>query len=115
MNTLKTLSMVMLVAFGAMTAGCGQKQTASAQEAIEVSKSKGTVQEQADYLVGQAQTFLSKENYDQALVTANHILTNLDQNSKAAQDILMKARTDMQNAAQGTVNDVKKKFGNLGK
>ena len=115
MNNFKLLGIILIAAVSFGMIGCGQKPAANAQAAIEESKSKGTVQQQADYLVGQAKAFLSSKNYDQAMTVAQHVLSNLDQNSQAAKDVLMKAKEDMQKAAQGAVKDLKGAFGNMGK
>jgi hypothetical protein len=114
MNHFKLFSAVILTA-GVLLLGCGQKPAANAQQAIEDSKSKGSVQQQVDYLVGQAKAFLSKDNYTDAMTVANHVLANVDQNSKAAQEVLIKARDEMQKKGQDTVNDLKNKFGVTGK
>ena len=90
----KTTSILLtaVVMSATLLTSCAQKPAANAQEAIQQSQSKGTPQQQADYLVGQANAFLSSKNYDQAMAVANHVLTNLDQNSQAAKNILMKAK-----------------------
>jgi outer membrane PBP1 activator LpoA protein len=115
MNRVMNVSIAALFIIGTLV-GCSQKPAAeNASQAIEQSKTQGTVQQQADYLVGQAKAFLNEKNYDQAMATANHVLSNLDQNSQAAKDILVKAKEDMQKTAQVAVDDMKNKLGGLGK
>lgn len=115
MKSLKLMSVVTMLALGVMVAGCSQQKAATASEAIEQSKAQGTVEKQVDYLVGQAQAFVSSKNYDQAITVANHILANLDQNSEKAKQILEKAKADMKAVAEGAVNDMKNAIGNVGK
>ncbi len=107
----KWLAMVVVSWMLSSLIGCSPKPAANAGQAIEESKSKGTVQDQVDYLVGQGKAFINNQNYDQAIAVANHILANLDQNSQAAKEILEKAKADIQKTAQGAVQDMKNKFG----
>ena len=115
MNKIKLLCLGAALVFSLSAGGCVPKSAASAQEAIEQSKSKGSVQQQVDYLTGQANAFINNKNYDQAMAVANHILSDLDKNSDAARKILEKAKEDMHKAAQGAVDEMKKSFGNMGK
>ena len=97
------------------TYGCAQKQSANAQEAIRQSKMQASVQDQVDYLAGQAKAFINSKNFDQAITVANYILSSLDQNSQAAKDILGQAKTEMQKVARTAMSDMRNKLGNLGK
>lgn len=99
--------------FSIAVIGC-EKKAASSQEAIETSKSLKTVDEQVKYLVGQANAFINSKQFDQAITTAQHVLSNLDQNSAEAKSLLDKATEEMKKVAQGAVDDVKKKLGSFG-
>lgn len=96
-----------------VSSGC-EKKAATAQEAIDQSKAKPNVQEQVNYLAGQAKSFINSQNFDQAVTVANYILANLDQNSQAAKDILQEAKAEMQKTAQKAMDDMKNKLGTLG-
>lgn len=103
-----------LVLVGLTAAGCEQKPTAqNAQEAIDHAKTKQTIDSQVDYLADQARGFINSKEYEDAIQIANYILTNLDQDSKAARDILEKAKAQMQKTAQGAIDDVKKEMNNV--
>jgi hypothetical protein len=102
---LSVLAMVSLVA-----AGCA-KRAASSSEAIEHAKTLTVPQEQVNYLVGQAQAFLSSKNYQEAIKTAQYVLSNVDANAQAAKDVLEKATQQLKRDAEQAAGDVKKKLG----
>ena len=104
------MTVVGLIATSAMLTGCAQK-AASSSDAIQHAKALKTPQEQANYLVSQAKAFLSSKEYQEAIKIAQHVLSNIDSNSQAAQDILERAKTQLASAAQGAVKDLKKQFG----
>ena len=104
----------LFLSFGFM--GCSQgPKAANSQEAITNSKSLKTVDEQVKYLVGQANSFVNSQNFDQAINTAKYILSNVDKNSVEARKILDNATAEMKKAATGALNDMKNKLGNMGK
>ncbi len=95
-----------------MNIGCAKK-AASVNEAIQNSQAMKTVEEKANYLVKQAEAFYSSKEFQQAIETAQYILSNIDKNSQAAKDLIEKAKAQLQAAAQKAADDVKKKL--LGK
>jgi hypothetical protein len=99
---------VILTSF--MSVGCQQKAS-NAQSAIDQSKTKGTVEAQVDYLVGQANSFINSKNFDEAIATAQYILSNLDKSSNKAQGIIEQAKAELQKLAQQEVEDLKKDAG----
>ena len=105
------VAVALIVALGAV--GCAKK-AASAQEAIDNSKSLKTVEEQVKYLVGQANAFISSKQFDQAISAARYVLSSLDQNSAQAKSVIEKAQEAIKNAAQRAVADVKNKLGGFG-
>lgn len=109
-RVLLTMAVVGLITGSAIIAGCGQK-AASASEAIQQAKTRKTSQEQADYLVSQARMFLNSKEYQEAVKSAQYVLSNIDANSPAAKDLLEQAKTKLASAAQGAVKDLKKQFG----
>lgn len=98
-----------------IAAGCAQKKAANSQEAIAQSKELKTVEEQARYLVSQANQFINSKEFDQAIATAQHVLSNLDANSTEAKSIIEKAKDEMKKMAAATVADMKSKLGSFGK
>ena len=110
LRVLLSMAIVGLITGSAMVTGCAQK-AASSSEAIQHAKTLKTPQEQANYLISQAKAFLNSKQYQEAVKIAQHVLSNVDNNSQAAQDILAQAKTRLASAAQGAVQDLKKQFG----
>jgi hypothetical protein len=111
----KALLLVVIVCLSygmLLNAGC-TKKLASVSEAIQNSQALKTVQEQANYLISQAQAFYNSKEFQQAIQAAQYVLSNLDKNSQAAKDLIEKAKAQLQAAAQKAVGDVKSKL--LGK
>ena len=104
--------LVFCVLCAAAVAGC-TKKAVNASEAIANAKDMKTVDEQVKYLVGQANAFINSKEFDQAITTAQHILRNLDKDSAQAQSIIEKAKAELQKAAEGALDDVKKKIGSF--
>lgn len=95
---------------GSLVAGCAE-QAKSASEAIEHAKTLPTPQAQADYLVGQARSFLSSKNYEQAMQSVQYVLSNIDSKSKAASELMEKIQQLLAGEAQKAVGDAKKQLG----
>ncbi len=95
---------------GSLVAGCAQ-QAKSASEAIEHAKTLPTPQAQADYLVGQARSFLNSKEYQEAMQAVQYVLSSVDSNSKAASDLLEKIQKQLAGDAQKAVGDAKKQLG----
>ena len=100
----------------AMT-GCAQTapKSTSSQEAITQAQALTTVPEKVKYLVGQANAFLNSKQFDQAINTAQYILSNLDASSLDAKSIIEKAKAELQKAGQKALSDVTGKLGSFGK
>lgn len=97
-------------------AGCSQQpKAANSQQAIEQSKSMGTAEQQAKYLVNQANAFVNSKSFDEAIQTAKYILSNLDADSQDAKSIIEKATEEMKKVVQAKADEMKKSLGNLGK
>jgi hypothetical protein len=90
--------------------GC-TKKAASFQEAIKASEAMQTVQQKVDYLIGQANAFYNSKDFQSTVDVANYVLQKLDKNSQQAQDLLQKAKSQIQAAVKSGVTDVKSKFG----
>jgi len=102
---------VILCCAGALflSAGCAKK-AGSSSEAIQSSQSLKTVQEKTNYLMNQAQSFYNSKEFQQAVETAQYVLSNLDKNSQQAKDLIEKARVQLQAAAQKAMGDVSNKL-----
>jgi hypothetical protein len=111
-NVLLLLIIVCLSCGTLLNAGC-TKNSGSPSEAIQSSQALQTVKEKADYLIQQANAFLNAKDYQKAIDTAQYVLNNLDKNSQPAKDLIEKAKSMLQGAAQKAVGDVSNKL--LGK
>jgi len=108
--TLAVLTMVI-----ALSAGCAPKpQAATADQAIEQSKSMGAPQEQAKYLVSQANAFVNSQKFDDAIASAKYVLANLDANSVEAKNIIEKATAEIKAMAEQKAQELKNKLNNIG-
>ena len=103
------LAAVAIVGLGVL-AGCS-KQAASSSEAIQHAKTLKTPERQADYLVSQAQVFVKSEDYQEAIKTAQYVLSSVDTHSQAATDLLGQAKAKLAADAQAVVDDAKKPMG----
>ncbi len=110
MRKLLLLGLVICLSCGIfLSAGCA-KNSGSVSEAIQNSQSLKTVQEKANYLIGQAQAFYNSKEFQKAVETAQYVLNNLDKNSQVAKDLIEKAKAQLQAAAQKAVGDVGNKL-----
>jgi len=103
--------LIFAAAVSCATMGCTRKAASSA-EAIRQSETMQTAGQKADYLIGQANAFLSSRDYSEAIKTAQYVLSNLDQNSKEAKAILDKARNKLSEQVNSMMEDVKKSMNN---
>jgi len=78
---------------------------------IEEAKTMETAEQQAKYLISQANAFINSDEFDQAINTAQYIISNLDKNSQEAKSIIETAKAEMKKAAQQAVEDAKSKLG----
>jgi DNA repair ATPase RecN len=102
--------MVIYLSLGMLlSTGC-TKKSASVNEAIQNSESLKTVEEKVSYLVKQAEVFYNSKEFQQAIQTAQYILSNLDKNSQSAKDLIEKAKAQIQAAAEKAVGGVSNKI-----
>lgn len=93
----------------ALSSGC-TKKAASSSEAIKNSETLATVQDKTQYLVKQAEAFYNSKDFQQAIETAQYVLSNLDKDSQQARNLIEKAKNQLQAAAQKAVSDVGNKL-----
>jgi len=80
--------------------GCGPKKEESSKAAIEVAKTMETLEEKANYLVGQAKAFYNSKQFQDSIDAAKYVLRYLDKESQAAKDLLEKAKEALAAKAQ---------------
>ena len=110
----KILATLILLAVTVGMVGCGPKSSSS-QEAIETAKTMETVEEKVNFLMGEANAFYNSKEFQQAIDIAQYILRYVDNDSQEAKNLIEKAKKALADAAQGAVEDVKSKLGDLAK
>lgn len=113
MKSYRIAALAVVMSLVALGCGGSAPQAKSSSEAIELSKAKTEVKAQVDYLVSQANQFINSEKFDEAVNVAKYILSDLDQNSDKAKAIMEKAKVELQKAAQGALDDAKKKLNDI--
>ncbi|MCX5666665.1 MAG: hypothetical protein NT036_06505 [Candidatus Omnitrophica bacterium] len=108
-NVVFTVAVLLCVSL--VLVGCGANKEASSSAAIEKSQALATVQQKVDYLAGQAKAFINSKQYDQAVSTAQYILSNLDSNSQQARSLISQAKDALAIQAKAKVDEAKKKLG----
>ncbi|MDX9701982.1 MAG: hypothetical protein RBU23_02950 [Candidatus Auribacterota bacterium] len=109
-------STVIAIAFiPVMLTGCGEKKQDSASAAIEKSKEFQTVEQKANYLIGQAEKFYKANEYKEAVTTAQHVLSQLDKESSKAKKILEDAKSGLAEEAQKAAGGLKDAVKGIGK
>ncbi len=101
---------IICLAVGMGLMGCTQK-AASSSEAIKQAETKQTVDEKVDYLVGQANAFINSQEFNEAIKTAQYILSNLDKDSEKAKSIIEKAKMELEATAKKAAGDMANKLG----
>ncbi|PIQ89674.1 MAG: hypothetical protein COV72_01810 [Candidatus Omnitrophica bacterium CG11_big_fil_rev_8_21_14_0_20_42_13] len=119
MTRLLTIILVGCLVLGLGISGCAQKKAASSTEAIEISKSMETVEQKANYLIGQAKAFYNSRNFQEAVDIAQYVLRAVDKDSQEAKSLLEKAKEALvaktREVADKTTEDMKKKMDMLTK
>ncbi|MBN3039821.1 MAG: tetratricopeptide repeat protein [Candidatus Omnitrophica bacterium] len=105
------LFLVIILITGIFLSSCSPKKASSSNEAIDISKDIATAQEKADYLMGQAKAFYNSKQFQEAVDITQYVLRFVDTESQEAKDLLEKAKKELEAAAKGAVNDVKKSIG----
>lgn len=109
----KIILLSIIVLFLVIAVGCQQaspkaRVSATSEGAIEISKSMPSSQKKIEYLIAQAKSFYESKRFQDAVNTAQYVLSALDKNSVEAQNLLEKAKQQLQAAVQSRVTDVKK-------
>ncbi|MBP7216222.1 MAG: hypothetical protein KBA46_02945 [Candidatus Omnitrophica bacterium] len=111
MKTLVIVLSIVSFAVGVGLVGCGPKKAASSREAIETSKAMQTVQEQANYLIGQAKAFYNSKDFQEAITIAQHVLSVVDKDSQEAKTLIEKAKAELEALARKKADELKNKLG----
>ena len=93
---------------GAMTESAQQVKATAEQTAQEV---KADVQAQIRSYIGKANEFLQSQKFEDAIKTAQYILSNLDANNASAKNIIEQAKAALAKMAQQKVGEIKAEAG----
>lgn len=115
MRTIVICTLVLNFCTGVLLTGCGPKKAASSNAAIEESKTMQTAQEKVNYLVGQAKAFYNSKDLQSSIDIAQYVISYLDRDSKAAKDIIEKAKNELAALASKKVEDLKGQMKGFGK
>ncbi|MFA6218125.1 MAG: tetratricopeptide repeat protein [Candidatus Omnitrophota bacterium] len=110
---LSIIVIVLVAAIGCQQASSMTGAAATSSAAIETSKSMPSSQQKIDYLITQARSFYESKKFQDAVNTAQYVLSALDKNSADAKSLLEKAKQQLQAAVQSRVTDVKKGLGGI--
>jgi hypothetical protein len=91
-------------------AGCSQ-QAVNSSEAIQRAKTLATPEQQGNYLVNQMQGFVNSGDYQEAVKTAQYMLSSVDAHSHEAMGLLAQAKAKMAADAQAVTGDERKPSG----
>ncbi|HQP91445.1 MAG TPA: hypothetical protein PLU24_02095 [Candidatus Omnitrophota bacterium] len=94
-----------LVLFPLLFLGC-TKKAANSSEAIRQAEAMQTPKQKTNYLLEQANAFLKDKNYNDAVDSAQYVLSRLDKNSRPAMDILDKAKAGLSESAKGMMQNI---------
>ncbi|MFH1656112.1 MAG: hypothetical protein ABH954_05840 [Candidatus Omnitrophota bacterium] len=109
------LMLVFLLTASLSLVGCGPKKESSSKDAIAVAKSMETLEEKANYLIGQANAFYNSKQFKDAIDAAQYVLRYLDKESESAKGLIQKAKDAITAQAQKAAEDVKKGIADFGR
>lgn len=104
----KKMIFLFIAVFACVLTGCAQQsKSENSQQAIEQAKTLQTVEEQAKYLVSEANAFINSKKFEEAVATAKYILAELDGNSQEAKSILERAQEELKKLAEQKAAELK--------
>ena len=105
------VGVVVLVVGMGLAVGCAKPKASSSTEAIQQARTLKTPEEQANYLLSQAQAFLNSKKYQEATKTAQHVASNFQTHAEEAKTIIARAAEQLGDQAEAAVGDAAKKLG----
>lgn len=109
MKRYKMMIVAGLIAAGIAVGGCTKKQAQNSQEAIEQAKQQADTKAQADYLIKQAQNFIKKQEFNEAIAVANYVQKNYAEYKDQASQIIETAKAQLKEKAQAAVDEAQNK------
>jgi hypothetical protein len=110
MKSLVMRGVVLCLCLGVFIGAASVQKPVTAIEAIQNAQTLGSVPSKVDYLMKQANALYDSKKFQDAIDVAQYVLTKLDKNSTQAQSLIEKAKSELQAAAQGAINNVSSKF-----
>ena len=112
MRKLNLWIIIMAVVLMSSFSSCAQQpKSANSSEALKAASTMQTTEEKVKFLISEANAFVSSKKFEDAVSTAQYILSNLDANSADARSILEKARADIEKLAQAKIAEAKAEAG----
>jgi hypothetical protein len=87
--------MALCLAVSIALVGCGAPKADSSRDAINNAKTMKTVEEQTQYLVGQAKAFINTDEFQNAIDVLQYVLSSLDRDNPEAKALLQKAKDEL--------------------
>ena len=100
------LSLIMAVAL----VGCSQPKAENSGAAIDHAKTLENVEEQAKYLVNQAESFIKSEEYDEGIKVAGYVSSNYEEYKAQAQGLIDEAKAELEKLAKAKAEELKTKM-----
>ncbi len=95
-------------------ASCAPKPTAAnSADAINKSANLPSVDAKVNYLIKEAKAFIGNKQYDEAVNTAQYVLTNVKQDSDEARRVLEKAAGELRAMAEKHLADAKNEMNKM--
>jgi hypothetical protein len=82
-----------------------------AQQKVDEAKKMSTPAQQENFLVAQAKTFMTQQNFDAAMGLAQYVITNVNAKSLTAQKIMDDAKALMQKKVQDHLTGLQQQAG----
>jgi len=104
--TTYVIAVTLMLAVG--LSGCAQQpKSANSGEAIEHAKTLATAEEQAKFLISEANAFINSKQFDEAIGAAKYVLSKLDKESAEAKGIIEQAKAKLEEMARQKVEEAK--------
>ncbi|MBF0331119.1 MAG: hypothetical protein HQL17_04220 [Candidatus Omnitrophica bacterium] len=87
--------------------------TPEGQKKVDEAKKMATPVQQENFLVAQAKTFLTQQNFDSALGLAQYVLTNVNSKSLTAKKVMDDAKALMQKKVQEHLTGLQQQAGGM--
>lgn len=111
MNLRKTFFLILSLAVFSLSSGCGAANNKSnSGNVIESAKRITGKEAKINYLISEGEKFIASEQFQDAINTAEYILSNLDKGNPQAKDLINRAKESLAKNVEGTVQKMQGAF-----